>query len=122
MFSRRSMIPPLMTTFDFCDTTRPIAQRDVTIVATQALALLNNEFVHEQSRSLAEKIGADYSNSTDRIRAAWRRALGRSPTDSERDAAEAHLRSQTRNLGSEMKALASLCHVLLNSNEFSFVD
>jgi hypothetical protein len=47
MFSKRSLILPLMTVFDFADTTQPCCQRDVTTVAPQALALLNNELAHE---------------------------------------------------------------------------
>ena len=41
-------------------------------------------------------------------------------------AAETHLRSQRENLAAQedtrQAALASLCHVLLNSNEFIYVD
>ncbi len=123
VYSRRSLIPPLMTTFDFCDTTRPIAQRDVTIVATQALALLNNEFVHEQSDAMAERIEREAEADRDRqVRMAWRIAFGRDPADAERRAGLAHLEAQGRNLGKARAALASLCHVLLNANEFSYVD
>ena len=54
IFTKRSLLVPLMTTFDFCDTTASCAKRDVTTVAPQALALLNNHFVHGQSASMAQ--------------------------------------------------------------------
>ena len=57
IFAKRGLLSPLLTTFDFPDTTLPSCQRDVTTVPTQSLALLNNPFVHEQSTALAKRIG-----------------------------------------------------------------
>src|SRR5439155_13404500 len=99
LFSRRSLIPPLMSTFDFCDTTRPIAQRDVTTVAPQALALLNNEFVHEQSTMMAARVLRDAGEDRrQQVRLAWRLAFGREPNEGETRAALTHLEAQERNL------------------------
>ena len=41
LYSRRGLVAPLLTTFDFCDTTQPCGLRDVSVVAPQALALMN---------------------------------------------------------------------------------
>ena len=101
MFSQRSLLPPLMTTFDFVDTTLPCVQRPVSTVAPQALALLNNPFSHERSMALAERVtrevptGAESKGSIDRqIRRAWQLALGRDPSESEFTASKSHLESQ----------------------------
>jgi hypothetical protein len=95
MFSRRSLIPPLMTTFDFCDTTRPCAQRDKTIVAPQALTLLNNEFSHSQSDSMAERISQKAKEDPRKqVRLAWNIAFGRDPRKAEIDLALKHLETQ----------------------------
>ena len=56
MMTKRSRLLPLMTTFDFSDTTLPCGQRDVTVVAPQALALMNNRFVHQCSEALARRV------------------------------------------------------------------
>ena len=56
MMTKRSLLLPLMTTFDSSDTTQPCSQRNVSTVAPQALALLNNEFVHEQSDAFAARV------------------------------------------------------------------
>jgi hypothetical protein len=130
LFCKRSLILPLMTTFDFCDTTQPCGRRDVTTVAPQALALLNNEFVHEQSAALADRVAETIR--TDRqgqVTLAWHLAFGRPPAPAEREAALAHLEKQTRHFARQpgkrdpgRMALASLCHVLLNANEFLYVD
>ncbi|MEZ6061400.1 MAG: PSD1 and planctomycete cytochrome C domain-containing protein [Planctomycetaceae bacterium] len=123
-FVSRSLMPPMMTTFDQCDTTLPCGQRDVTTVPTQALAMLNNDFVHARSRALAARVQtAAPDDLGEQITAAWRFVLGRAPDDDERRLAMQHLTSQTsRHSLSEQQALASLCHVLLNSNEFLYVD
>ncbi len=177
MFTKRSLLLPLMTVFDFSDTTLPCAQRNISTVAPQALALLNNEFVHAQSDALAERVvreaGPDRAAQIER---AWWLALSRSPTTSEREFALTHFAQQrtrfaaqqvalaaesatpgkpaapgeaapaavatakpaaTSNKAAETPAspaasatstdpdqlaLASLCHVLLNLNEFVYVD
>lgn len=132
MFTKRALLPPLMTTFDFCDTTQPCGKRDVTTVPTQALALLNNGFVHEMSTALAERVLRETEDDPiQRVNRAWELALGRSPSSSERDAAMKHLETQatlfTDTAATEITppqtlALTSLCHVLLNTNEFVYVD
>jgi hypothetical protein len=135
MYTQRSLLPPLMTVFDFGDTTLPCGQRDVTTVAPQALALLNDDFHHERSTALARRVAASAGDEPiDRIDMAWRIALGRVPDDGERRLASEHLQRQrarfdrlraagdTEALDPDTLALASLCHVLINSNEFLYVD
>ena len=119
MFTKRSLVVPLMTAFDMCDTTLPTGRRDVSIVAPQALALLNNAWVRERSHSAAAAVVAGASDPQIRVVLAWRRILGRSPTPAERDAASAHVAAASTG---DIDGWASLCHVLLNTNEFIFVD
>ena len=125
IFAKRGLLPPLLTTFDFPDTTLPSCQRDVTTVPTQSLALLNNPFVHEQSAAMAKKIGV-MIQAKEQVTRAWQLAFGRNPRQSEMDAALAHLEKQTKSFAARptaaLDALASLCHVLLNANEFLYVD
>jgi hypothetical protein len=122
MMTKRSLLLPLMTTFDFSDTTQPCSQRNVSTVAPQALALLNNQFVHEQSLALAQRVKNDAGDDpTRQVERAWWLALSRAPSESERQAALAHLEAQSRSADAP-QGLASLCHVLLNLNEFIYVD
>ncbi|MBP3960741.1 PSD1 domain-containing protein [Gemmata sp. G18] len=125
IFAKRGLLPPLLTTFDLPDTTLPSCQRDVTTVPTQSLALLNNPFVHEQSAALAKRIGIK-KESKEQVICVWRSALGRDPRDAEVAAALVHLEKQAKTFASRpdpaLDALASLCHVLLNTNEFMYVD
>ena len=127
-FTRRGLLTPLMTTFDATDTTLPCGQRDVTIVAPQALALLNNSFIHQRSEALARRVvdGTSQNDLSGCVNRAWRLALSRPPSPSERTAALVHLETQARHFASEKDApflaLASLCHALLNINEFIYID
>ncbi|MBI3838242.1 MAG: DUF1553 domain-containing protein [Planctomycetia bacterium] len=137
MMTKRSLLLPLMTTFDFTDTTQPCSQRNVSTVAPQALALLNNDFVHQQSGAFAARVIAEAGkDQRAQIERAWWLALGRAPNDQERQAAVGHLAAQRKHLASsaakdqktlengevERLVLASLCHVLFNLNEFIYVD
>ena len=136
IFSQRSLLVPLMTAFDFPETTLPCGKRDITTVAPQALALLNNDFVHQQSRALAKQVakqaGAPVAN---RIKTAWQLSLSRQPSETEFKSSLQHIDSQktlftnvkntntnTNTKSPDLLALASLCHVLLNSNEFIYID
>jgi len=131
MFTKRGLQLPLLTVFDASDTTQPCSQRDVTIVAPQALALLNNAWIHEQSQALARKIAAGSSDPEGRAALVWRRAFGRAPLPDELRAGLAHFESQREYFAKktaaaaetpELLAWGSLCHVLFNANEFLFVD
>ena len=95
IFTKRSLLVPLMTTFNFSDTTASCPKRDVTTVAPQALALLNNHFVHGRSAALARKITAEVGTNRGRqIERVWQRALGRSPSVTETKDALSHLDAQ----------------------------
>ena len=148
IYVSRSLMPPMMNTFDQCDTTLPCGQRNVTTAPTQALAMLNNAFVHERSEGLAVRIASTNESVAHQVTAAWKLTLGRAPSDTERRLAEQHIDAQRQRFetlsetdpagdgavkpltGPEAeqgsspghRALASLCHVLLNSNEFLYVD
>lgn len=93
-FMQRSLLPPLMTVFDLCDSTLPCGQRDSTVVPPQALTLLNNSFVHDRSLKLAADVIDGCPAEDDRIRSLWRAVLRRDPTDPERIASLAHVKHQ----------------------------
>ena len=137
MMTKRSMLLPLMTTFDFADTTQPCSQRNVSTVAPQALALLNNNFVHQQSDQVAARVIREAGDEpAAQIERAWWLALGRAPAENERAQGLEHLARQTSHFttraaadgkslsetAARRQSLASLCHVLFNTNEFIYVD
>lgn len=123
MFSQRSLMPPMMTTFDLCDSSLPCGQRDSTIVAPQALALLNNQFPHDQAEHLAIRVINHTKDLNVRTIEIWRAVLSRDPSATETTAGVEHVAAQQTQFGlTEQHAWASLALVLLNSNEFAFID
>ncbi len=126
LYSQRSLQVPLMATFDASDTTQPCAQREVTTVAPQALAMMNNLFTLERSDALADQM----FDEPDVVGAAYRRVMQRSPSEAERRLCERFYAEQLPRIkqiekdaaAQRRKAIAALCHVLLSSNEFIFVD
>ncbi len=95
LFSQRSLLPPFMTTFDFSDTTLPCAQRDVTTVAPQALALLNDQFIFERSVAVARRAAEGPDAGLDgQIDRAFRLVLARAPSAEERAFGKTHVERQ----------------------------
>lgn len=120
-YAKRGLPEPTRAVFDAPDGTLPCGKRDVTLAAPQALALLNNAFIWKQARSLVEKAG-DNITEEDFISHVWLQTLARQPRADERTAASAHLLAGRRLLGLEKEARTSLALVLMNTNEFMFID
>jgi hypothetical protein len=118
--------------FDLPESTFSCARRDVTNVAPQALALLNNEFIFQQAAELAARLVAESGNSPQAwVENGWRLALGRSPSASEKQKALGHFfgtepGSASPNGASGKsgppKALTEFCLMLFNLNEFIYID
>jgi hypothetical protein len=136
-FLKRSLIVPMLDVLDFCDTTRSAARRSVTSVPTQALALLNGDFVNRQARHLADRLQRDVpGNPAAQVERAFLLAVCRKPGRSEvsamldflaqeaeggtRDAARAH--TALDEAGARHKALVQLGRAIFNMNEFVYGD
>ncbi len=101
MYLKRGLLPPMMSTFDLCDPTGSCGQRNVTTVPTQALALLNNAFIHQRSQQLAATILAGEKVETEQIRLAWLSVLRRKPTAQEQELASRHLLVQRKSFSDQ---------------------
>ena len=111
----RNKLPNLLGLFDFGDATTANGKRSVTNVAPQALYLMNSGFAGETAARTAATLGR---TSDERIGIAYRRVLGRPPTDGERDLAQRYVAASA----DKGKSWASLCKMLLASNEFHYVE
>jgi len=88
----RGVTPHALEAFDPVEQSLVTGTRDATTVPGQALFLLNSNFVRKQSLVLAEKLLAEKDASdANRLEAAYRRALGRSPSEKELDRARTFL-------------------------------
>jgi hypothetical protein len=118
---RRGSIPTLLSVFDYGDASTSNDGRSRTNVALQALFFRNSPFVQSRARGLASRL-ASAPTPADRVRQAYRLALGREPAPAEVDQALTFLETSRIRLGSEAAALASYCRVLLASNEFLYLN
>jgi hypothetical protein len=130
VFVRRNTRYPMFQVFDMPDTHESCPRRNATVTAPQALELLNNELVLDWARSLAARVSNDTGLTPEgQVDRAWRFVYSRPATAAERKEALDFLDRQRTMLGARMPAeeaqkaaLADLCHMLVNSNEFLYVN
>ena len=106
---------PVFGAFDCPDAGQPMARRNQSTTAIQALNLFNSSFVLTQSNQLADRIRSHYSpNATSEEHAikAFQWTLGRHPSQSELEGALVLV---------ENEGLTALCRVLFNCSEFIFI-
>ncbi|MYC82436.1 MAG: DUF1553 domain-containing protein [Acidobacteria bacterium] len=128
----------LLEAYDMPRMTPNCVERENSTVATQALHMMNGTTVWEHSRYMAgriiDRVGYDRKR---QIGQAYLQALSREPTEWELERSRAaleqfahHWTARLRDdrgptpvrWAAQWRALSSLCHTLLNSAEFSFVD
>ncbi len=116
---------PFLSLFDGADVNVPTARRQLTTVPTQALYLMNSEFVQEQATKLAQRI-IKQNSPTEKVQFAYGFALGREAADSEiADVSQfvnAYRQSLNDSEDAEIQAWAGFARTLLTRNEFLFVD
>jgi hypothetical protein len=100
--------------FDCPDATTTMPRRNRSTTALQALNLLNDPFVLDQSERFAARLRREAGETpAAQIRRAFRLAFGRAPSAIEASAAS--------NLV-QRHGLATFCRALVNANEFVFVN
>ena len=129
ILGRRNYHLTFMRVFDQPIVARNCAVRKPSAVVTQSLALLHDDFMFEQSEFLAERVAREATGEScdDRVKAAWRIVLGRFPDEEEtrlcRELLERHINQYSRTEQQpEQRALVQLCHMLLNTSEFLYVQ
>ncbi len=128
---RRNFITPMFLAFDYPLPTSTRGRRNVSTVPSQALILMNNEFVTTQSESWARRLMVEENDAQERLARMYASAFGRPPKGWESEAALDFVRTQTAQYlelnqpdGSsraDQQAWADLAHVLFNSPEFIYI-
>ena len=127
----RNAPPPELAAFNLPRAVDVASQREVTTLPTQSLYLMNGPFVIRQAKALAELALQKVDlNAAQRIRLIFRQALQRNPTEKETQLALDLIDSSMSALASDqldadnasLRAWASLCHALLATSEFRYVD
>ena len=128
----RNSLPRSLEVFDFAEPSMVIGQRESSNTPAQALYMMNNAFVIEQSDALARRILKEAEAPADRIDLAFRLVYNRPPTPEEirvsnqfsRSADTSPAEGRSPRSGNEEKfvALSEFCQALFASAEFRYLN
>ncbi len=134
---RKRCLPiPFLQSFDLPDSTVSCARRDSTVVAPQALMLLNSPEGIHYAEALADRVLRDTPNLADvgaqteqsLVEQLFLLTLNRLPTADEQTLAAEHLQNErAKQIDGDAESrfrqgFVSLCRAMLNLNEFVYVD
>jgi hypothetical protein len=124
---RRSQPLTFLQVFDQPVMETNCTRRSRSTVASQALTLLNSDFMVGRAEAFANRVLTEAPY--DAVGYAVQIAFQRPATARERDKLSAFLTAQARRYlkrgpkgAAQQKALADLCHILLSANEFAYAD
>ena len=118
LIQRRNMPNPSLEAFDFPDRNLSCANRNDTVTAVQALALLNDPEILDHAQNLAANIMQKTGNNTHlQIQAGFLAILKRSPDSKELEQSRVFI-EVTSAAVDPLERLADLLHALLNTSEF----
>jgi len=112
-FIFRTLPDPFMETLDCADASQLTPVRNMSVTSLQALTMLNNRFVVRQSEHIAARLENLAPDLAGRVDAAVTLILGRSATRREIELVSEYATKH---------GLANAVRMLLNSNEFMFVN
>jgi hypothetical protein len=111
---KRTVKVPFMETFDLPENMVACSRRNVSTVPPQALSLLNSPLAVEAAKSLAERLVSSAGEQpAAQVALAFRLALSRQPSKEETTACVSLVKAE---------GLVQFCRVMLNLNEFVYVD
>ena len=121
---KRSLMVPVLSMHDQADTDNSCPVRYTTTVPTQALGMLNSQFTNEHAAAFALRLQQEAPDSSEaQVRRAIRLTSGREPGAEEVRRDLAFLQELTaRNTKHPVTALNQYCLMILNTNEFVYLD
>jgi mono/diheme cytochrome c family protein len=121
---KRSLLLPVLESFDLAETDRSSPVRFSTTQPTQALGMLNGTFLNHQAKLFADRLRREAGPDRARqVEHALRLATGRKPTEKEIGRGVALIAALLERDGASPElALDSFCLVVLNLNEFLYLD
>jgi hypothetical protein len=121
---KRSLLVPLLAQHDQADTDSSCPVRYTTTVPTQALGMLNGAFTNEQAAAFAERLRREApADVAGQVRRAARLTTALNlPNDKVQRDVDFIKELQTKGKLSEQDALKNYCLMILNTNEFIYLD
>ena len=118
----RNNVYDLFEQFDFPDPAVPNGNRNATVVAPQALLMLNSDLVGKAAEKFAASLLASVSDDVRRIELAYQKAYARPPTAKELARAKKFLTDFRPDSAASPSAWAVFCQSLLAANEFIYLN
>ena len=124
IFLKRSLITPIIASFDGAETDFSCAARFSTTQPTQALGMMNSAFVNDEARTFAEYLRKHAGpHPADQVKLALWRVTQRAPTPTEITRGAKLIDALQKQDGMNAdQALSAFCTVALNLNEFLYLD
>ncbi|MEX0818198.1 MAG: PSD1 and planctomycete cytochrome C domain-containing protein [Pirellulaceae bacterium] len=124
IYLKRQLPMPMLTLFDAPDASQSCAVRFTSTTPTQALVLLNDEFVNEQARYLARRVMAGDSKDPAQamLELVWAMPATAEQVAEAKTFVAERLAERSSQPEAEKLALADLAVVLFNSSQFVYVD
>jgi mono/diheme cytochrome c family protein len=120
---KRSLQVPILANNDQADPDNSCPVRFTTTVPTQALGMLNGEFTNENAVALAKRMKKESPKLDDQVAAGIRWTTGRNPMAEEIRKDQAFIQSlKAKHNLSDEAALVQYALMLLNANEFVYLD
>jgi hypothetical protein len=121
--AKRSLQEPLLAAFDQADTDNSCPVRFATVQATQALILLNGDFAQQQAERFAQRLRAQAKGLASQLELGLALVTQRKALAADRDRLLELAADLQKDHGkSADEALQRCCLVLLNSNQFLYLD
>ena len=117
----RNSLPEMMRIFDAAEPSLIVGKRNQTTVPTQALYLMNSQFINNQAANMARRVANNAKNKDDRIKFAYNLAFSRLATIEEISNAKEFLNKLSLNKNTN-EQWAMLCQALLASAEFRYIE
>ena len=121
---KRSLITPILASFDVAETDYSVPVRFSSTQPTQALGMLNSAFVNGQAAKFAERVCREGgANVAQQVRIALSLVTSRPPSETEVQRGLKLIGAMEKQDGvSPEVALTSFCLLALNLNEFLYLD
>jgi len=121
---KRSLLTPILESFDVAETDRSSPVRFATTQPTQALGMLNSDFLNKQAALFAERLRQEAGDDTGKqVQLALTLATGRRPRNAEIQRGMKLIETlKTQDGAAAEIALRYYCLMMLNLNEFVYLD
>ncbi|WDE95334.1 DUF1549 domain-containing protein [Lentisphaera profundi] len=122
-FTKRSLILPVIESFDGATTDSSCAVRFQTTTPTQSLSMINSDFINQAADDFHQRLKKDAGDSEiKKIQLAWQLITSSQATPDEIKIAQDFISTFTKDNGNNDKAWQQFCLIMLNLNEFIYLD